>query len=254
MPSPPARRTSPRQSSAPAAGEASPDSSPFAPKVVSRRPLGRSRAATTTAEVGADHPPTARIAPVPVTLTAGACPWSGPSTTRPPLPNAPSRRPAAVMRTTAAATSPGNATVVARQMPSTILPRRSIATAWVLANVTPAIGTCRNPPAAKAASGRPLSVIRATTAIRPRLVPNGGAPSTAPARTMLGPATATDFHPPGRPPYAPLAISSPPPAKSGSSVPSANRRATAGTASSTSPATTMRPCASSAMASARVVA
>ena len=59
------------------------------------------------------------------------------------------------MRTTAAATSPGNATVVARQMPSTILPRRSIATACVLANVTPAIGTCRNPPAAKAASGRP---------------------------------------------------------------------------------------------------
>ena len=75
MPSPPARRTSPRQSRAPAAGEASPDSSPFAPKVVSRRsarpqPGGDS----TTAEVGADHPPTARIAPLPVTLTAGACP------------------------------------------------------------------------------------------------------------------------------------------------------------------------------------
>ena len=90
--------------------------------------------------------------------------------------------------------------MVARQMPSTMRPRRSIAMACVLANVTPAIGSCRNPPEAKDASGRPSSAIRARTAIRPRLVPNGGALSTAPARTIAEPETTSDFQPPGSPP------------------------------------------------------
>ena len=73
-------------------------------------------------------------------------PLSPPSSTCPPLPNVPSRAPLAVRRTTAAETSPGKSVVVARQMPSTVRPRPSIASACVLANVTPGIGNWRNPP------------------------------------------------------------------------------------------------------------
>ena len=47
-------------------------------------------------------------------------------------------------------------------------------------------------------AGRRRRVAR-RTAIRPRLAPNGGAPSTAPASTMREPPVAIDYQPPGKP-------------------------------------------------------
>ena len=176
-----------------------------------------------------------------------------PRTTSPPLPKAASRLPAAVTRVIAADTSPGKAAVVARQSPITRRPLWSMAMACVLANVTPPIGNSRNPPLAKVASGTPSPARRATTAIRPRPVPNGGPPSTAPASRMLEPLSAIEYQPPGKPRYAPLATSTPPLAKPASRLPSGNRRAAAGMSSSTAPAIRTRPCASSAIASARDV-
>ena len=145
-PSSPDTSRSPWQSRTPAEGVAPATNSPEAPNVASSVPLGLSLAALAMPPVRASPCPDARRSHrVPVTLTTGARPCSGPSTARPPLPNDPSSAPAVVTRTTAAATSPGKATVVARQMPSTMRPLRSIAMACVLANVTPAIGSSQEP-------------------------------------------------------------------------------------------------------------